>query len=365
MAYTTIDDPSAFFQTTLYTGNGTAIGSGGLTVTNGGNSDLKPDLIWHKKRGNAESHAVADSNRGTHKGIFPNETNAESTGGSQYVNSFNTDGFTVGNVGWANDSGQTYVAWQWKCNGGTTSSNTDGGITSTVQVNSTAGFSIVTWTGNGSQTNIGHGLGTTPEMIWIKNRSDNENWWVGCSAAGTIADGKHLNLNLNSALQTNNTSFVNANPTSTVFDVGGSSSADNLINGSSDNMLAYCFHSVQGYSKIGSYVGNGANDGPFVYLGFKPAWLLIKISSGHNESWHIWDNKRVLLGGNPNQAALSPNTTGADTENSTPYNIDFLSNGFKIREDHDITNGNGDNYVYMAFAEHPFVGSKGAPTTAE
>ncbi len=358
MAYTTIDDPSAHFTITLYTGSSNT----GHEVTNSANAgNFKPDWLWIKNRSGTHgtrSHELMDSNRGANKALEADDTEAEFTRSG--TNSFNTNGFTVGDDLGVNSSASPSVAWQWKANGGTTSSNTDGGITSTVQVNSTAGFSIVTWTGNGSQTNIGHGLGTTPEMIWIKNRSDNENWWVGCSAAGTIADGKHLNLNLSNSLQTNNTSFVNANPTSTVFDVGGSSSTDNLINGSSDNMLAYCFHSVKGYSKIGSYTGNGNTDGAFVYTGFRPALVICKKTSAA-ENWNMTDSKRSPF--NVCQAGLSPSTNAAeDTTNGV--RIDLLSNGFKARDTAGQYNDSGASYIYMAFAEHPFVSSKGVPTTA-
>ena len=365
MAYTTIDDPSAFFQTALYTGNGTAIGSGGLTVTNDGNSDLQPDWIWHKKRGSAESHAVADTNRGTHKGIFPNETSAESSGGSQYVNSFNTDGFTVGNVGWANDSSQTYVAWQWKANGGTTTTN-DASATSVgthdsvYQANTTAGFSIVTWTGNAEQETLAHGLGAIPDMIWIKNRADSEGWWVGAASAGSISGGKYLLLHLDNAVATNSTSFVNQDPTSTVFRVGGSNStADNAVNGNSDNMVAYLFRSIQGYCKIGSYSGNGNADGTFVYTGFKPAWLMFKLASASGEHWRIFDNTRSTF--NQVGAHLFASSNSAE---SSETGGDFLSNGFKWRNSDDHQNGSGKTYIYMALAEHPFVSSKGTPTTA-
>ena len=366
MAYTTIDDPSAFFQTALYTGNGTAIGSGGLTITNDGNSDLKPDWIWHKKRGGSESGAFADSSRGTHKGIFPNETNAESSGGSQYVNSFNTDGFTVGNVGWANDNSNTYVAWQWKANGGTLTTN-DASATSVgthdsqYQANTTAGFSIVTWTGNAEQETLAHGLGAIPEMIWIKNRSDSEGWWVGVTPAGNMSDGKYLLLNTNDGTATNSTSFVNQNPTSTVFRVGGSNStADNAINGNSDNMIAYCFTSIQGYSKFGSFEGNGNADGPFVYTGFKPAWVMVK-NNGGSENWALHDSKRSPANGN--KAELFPNIDS--TESVGNVRFDLLSNGFKVRQGSATAiNDNGDTIVYFAFAEHPFASSKGVPATA-
>ena len=357
MAYTTVDDPSEYFHTQLYSGNGNT----NRDITNDANhGDFQPDWLWLKNRTDSSQHMFFNSNVGMPNHLNSDLTDAEQTATNK-ATAFNTNGFRVQDHSQVNGSGKNYVAWQWKANGGTTSSNSNGGITSTVQANTTAGFSIVTWTGNGSQTNIGHGLGTTPEMIWIKNRSDNENWWVGCSAAGTIGDGKHLFLNKTDALATNNTSFINADPTSTVFDVGGSSSADNMINGSSDNMLAYCFTSIKGYSKIGSYTGNGNADGPFVYTGFKPAWVLIKITNTTN-NWILFDNKRSdVSGANVNGNMLRPNLADAEL---TDDDLDFTSNGFKFRRSTAGFNGDGNSYIYMAFAEHPFVSSKGVPVTA-
>ena len=355
MAYTTIDDPSAFFQTALYTGNGTAIGSGGLTVTNDGNSDLQPDWIWHKNYGAAESHAVADTNRGTHKGLFTNELNAESTGGSQYVNSFNTDGFTVGNVGWANDSGQNYVAWQWKCNGGTTSSNTNGDVTSTVQANTTAGFSIVSWTSTGGNESVGHGLGITPNWFFTKNRSSGANWKVYHDKNTSAPQTDNVSLNKTDATQDDAAAWNDTAPTSTTFTVG----TDAGSGGSSgNNMIAYCFAEIQGYSKFGSYTGNGNADGAFVYTGFKPAWLMIKRIDSANH-WLMFDIKRDTI--NVGEKWLRADTNDAA---STGIYWDGLSNGFKARTNDPIINASGGTYIYMTFAEHPFVSSKGVPVTA-
>ena len=351
MAYTTIDDPSAFFQTALYTGNGTAIGSGGLTVTNDGNSDLQPDWIWHKNYGSAESHAVADSNRGTHKGLFPNENSQESTGGSQYVNSFNTDGFTVGNVGWANDSGQNYVAWQWKCNGGTTSSNSDGDITATVQANTTAGFSIMTWTSNNADNQtIGHGLGAAPEVFWVKIRDATGSWYCYFKEAGAT---HYLSLNSTGA-RVDNVIWGDTHPTSSVITVD-----TNSLSGSTPTVVSYAFKQIQGYSKFGSYTGNGNADGPFVFTGFKPAWLLIKSSGSSGDNWVICDNKRDTF--NVMENILLANSSNAEFDETS---FDFLSNGFKLRQNAATYNDSGDTFIYMAFAEHPFVSSKGVPVTA-
>jgi hypothetical protein len=358
MAYTTIDDPSAFFQTALYTGNGTAIGSGGLTVTNDGNSDLQPDWIWHKNYGAAESHAVADTNRGTHKGLFPDLEQAESTGGSQYVNSFNTDGFTVGNVGWANDSGQNYVAWQWKCNGGTTTTNdasatSVGTIDSVYQANTTAGFSIVTYTGTGSAGTIAHGVGATPHWVLVKNRSTGDRQWYN-QHIGNSSASKGQTLSTNGAEQTLSAVFGDTRASSTVFTVGD----NNSINDSGDNYVAYVFAPIQGYSKFGSYTGNGNADGAFVYTGFKPAWLMIKRIDSANH-WLMFDIKRDI--NNVGEKWLRADTNDAA---STGIYWDGLSNGFKARTNDPIINASGGTYIYMTFAEHPFVSSKGVPVTA-
>ena len=356
MAYTTIDDPSAHFHTQLYSGDGNT----NRDITNDANAgDFKPDWLWIKNRTDSSTqHMWFNSNVGMPNHLTPDLTDAEQTATNK-ATVFNTDGFRVQDHSQVNGSSKNYVAWQWKINGGTTSSNDDGGITSTVQVNQTAGISIVTWTGNGSQTNIGHGLGGAPDLVIIKNRSDTEGYWVGAPAAGDVGDGKYLLWHNDNALATNNTSFVNADFTSTVFDVGGSGSADNLINGSSDGMIAFCIKSVQGYSKIGSYTGNGNADGPFVYTGFKPAFLLWKRTDSAT-SWRVFDNKRDS--DNVVKGRLFPDV--ADAENTSQDTLDFLSNGFKLRSTNSGGNASSGTYLYMAFAEHPFVSSKGVPVTA-
>ena len=371
MAYTTIDDPSAYFHTQLYTGNG----SSGLSITNDANAgNFQPDFLWIKPRSASDNHVLFDSSRGQDIQLKLNSADAEDTHSPARV-TIESDGFDLDTTdGNYNGNTTTYVAWQWKANAGSTTSQTGSDINSVTQVNSTSKFGIMTYTGasnadadsdnnSGAYWRIKHGLGSTPKVLIIKNRGT-AGWYIwhhGFDGASTT-DGDHLYLPANSVMASEGGNILWGNTafSSTEIEVG----AWNVVNRDSQTFIGYYWDEVQGYSKFGSYTGNGNDDGPFVYLGFKPAWLLIKCSSGHNESWHIWDNKRVLGGGNPNQAALSPNTNGQDTGNSTPYNIDFLSNGFKIREDHDITNGDGDSYIYMAFAEHPFVSSEGVPCTA-
>ena len=372
MAYTTIDDPSAYFQTVLWTGDDQT----DRAITNTGNSDLQPDLVWIKSRNDTYDHVVVDSSRGaststTGKQLSTNLADTEPSNTNGHVKSFNSDGFNVrsgssgGNplVG-VNKNNITYVAWQWKVNGGTaTTSQSESGsnIACSVQANTTSGFSIITYTGTGgSGHTILHGLGSAPQVVIAKGRSVGNHWRVYHKANTSQPETDSLKFNDNDATADHSGWWDDTAPSSTEIALGN----DDNTNEDGSTYVAYAWKAIKGFSKFGGYKGNGDNDGPLIYTGFKPAMLIIKCNVGHGESWHIWDNKRVLLGGNPNQAAVSPDTTGQDTQSSTPYNIDFLSNGFKIREDHDITNGDGDNYIYMAWAENPFVSSEGIPTTA-
>jgi len=366
MAYTNIDDPSAHFQAFTYTGTGTT-----NSITLDGNSDLQPDLYWYKTRSNSNYHYLADSSRGTTNYIYPNDSLAEGTGYTSYVQSFDTNGVTLGaGDSGTNTGGTTFANWVWKANGGTTSSNTDGSITSTVQANQDAGFSIVTYTGTGSAGTVGHGLdGKTPKFIIVKNRSDggasgatNGNWQ--CWHTGfTINNSIQLNLSLSpDNAGADNGYWNNTLPTSSVFSVG----YFNSVNGSTDAMIAYCFAEKQGYSKFGKYVGNGNADGTFVYTGFKPAFVLVKNASAV-ESWVVYDTARNTF--NLTNLKLSPDTADSENNNSgiggAAYNnIDILSNGFKCRSNNAATNGSGNTIIYMAFAENPFVTSTGIPTTA-
>ena len=348
MAYTTTDDPSAYFQTALYTGNGST-----QSITNDGNSDLQPDWVWIKERNNAVDHQLQDSTRGVTKTLQSNSNNGESTL-TDIITSFNSDGFSLGNnVTW-NGSSDTYVAWQWKANGGTTSSNSDGSITSTVQANTTAGFSIVTWSGNTTAgATVGHGLGVAPHYVQVKRRDRDGDAWRGFWQP--LGDEKYLELNANDAEQDSTTGAWNdTSPTSSVFSLGSAAG----INGG--NMVAYCFAPIQGYSKIGSYTGNGNADGPFIYTGFKPAWVLIKKTSGA-ANWFMYDTKR-----NPfNLVVNRLIANGSEAENTgSGDDIDILSNGWKARASAAALNESGGNFIYMAFAEHPFVSSEGVPTTA-
>jgi hypothetical protein len=302
-----------------------------------------------------------DSTRGigsSGKFLFSDVSNAEDSI-TDYMMTFNTDGFSVGagDAGF-NASNDTYVTWQWKANGGTTSSNSDGSITSTVQANTTAGFSIVTFTGTGSVATVGHGLGVAPNMIIAKNRDTTADWVV--KHHKTTNNYDFLNLNTTSAPTANDSVWTQTDPTTSVFSIGTASA----INQSSTNIVAYCFAEKQGYSKFGKYTGGGSMR-PFVYTGFSPAWVMIKDTS-QATNWEIFDVKRnpsnvrnLKLGANTDAAE-----NGSDLGNSNQNNIDILSNGFKLRTGNTDTNVSGDTYIYMAFGENPFVTSTGIPTTA-
>jgi len=355
MAYTNIDDPSAYFQTLLWTGNSTD----GRALTNDGNSDLQPDLVWLKNRNAGYNHFLTDSSRGNTKVLFSDLTNAEGTY-TNMVESFDTNGFTVGFDGGQvpNFNGNTFVGWQWKANAGSTSSNTDGSTTSTVQANQDAGFSIITWTGTGSATTLGHGLGVAPAMLIVKNRTTAVDWAVyhkDLTDAGYV-----IQINTTDAQVDSGTNRWNhTDPTSSVFSVG----SGQQTNQNTNNMICYAFAEKQGYSKFGKYVGNGNANGPFVYTGFKPAFVMIKPASEGGRNWQIIDNAR-----DPHNAMdrwLQPNLTASEFDGSTAsVYMDFLSNGFKLRTNNASWNNNGATIIYMAFAENPFVTSTGIPTTA-
>ena len=353
MAYTNIDDPSVHFQIATYTGDG----NDNRQVTNDGNSDLKPDWVWYKDRTQGESHAAFDSTRGATKRLQPNNSNDESTE-TATLKSFTTDGFTVGTSSSVNNGSNPdqYVAWQWKANGGTTSSNSDGDITSTVQANTTAGFSIMTYSGTtGDVHTIGHGLGVTPQVWIVKQRSGNgefKDWffWHHQMAASNIVDNRVMFLNTTGTPDTY--TGINALTTSTIR-VKSSTTAQN-----GDTFVAYAFAEKQGYSKFGKYIGNGNADGQFVYTGFKPAFILHKCSTS-SRAWYLYDTKR--LGYNGANRYLQAQDVDADSSNNV---LDITSNGFKLRTTSTQMNQSGATFIYMAFAENPFVTSGGAPTTA-
>ena len=345
MAYTTIKKPSDYFNTKLYTGDGT----NPRAITGVG---FQPDLVWNKPRSAANSHALLDSVRGATKFLSSDVTDAEYTYGNS-IQSFDSDGFTCGDNASFNQNGTTYASWNWLASN-TTAANTDGSISSTVSASTTSGFSVVSYTGTGSAATVGHGLGVAPAMMIIKKRNSatGSNWMVYHKSISGTGDG-HIWLDLANTKSTDINSWNNTAPTSSVFSIGTRSEN----NGSGDTFIAYCFAEKQGYSKFGSYTGNGNADGTFIYTGFKPAWLLIKETT-QIRNWVLYDNKRV--GYNPNQYEFLPDTS--NTEDTTTTKVDLLSNGFKIKASHTTVNENAQTYIYMAFAEQPLVGDN--PATA-
>ena len=345
MAYSTIDKSSEHFNSVLYTGNT----SNGHAITGVG---FNPDFVWIKSRNQADfSHMLYDVVRTAVSGPFDlrsNSGNAQSTDSSGLV-SFDSDGFTLNSGGYVNTG--NFVSWNWKA-GGSPSSNTDGSITSSVSANTTNGFSIVTYTGTGSNATIGHGLGTTPKLIFVKATSQVDFWRIYSESIGNT---KYLVLNETGGSATNSTEWNNTSPTSSVFTVGSSAN----VNRSGATFVAYCFADVKGFSKFDSYTGNGSADGTFVYTGFKPAFIMLKNTTNARE-WNMQDNKR--LGYNPNNYGLFPHND--DTEQTGFDRVDFLSNGFKLRTNSEHWNESGNNFIYMAFAEAPIVGSNNVPANA-
>ncbi len=346
MAYTTINKSSLHRNTTLITGNNSTQAFTGL--------GFAPDMIWTKKRNGSANHLLYDKIRGVGKYLYPNLNNAQGGNGTDSaLSAFGTDGFTLNSGDDANGSGATGVAWSWKANG-VGSSNTDGSINTTyTSVNTTAGFSISKYTGTGSNATVGHGLGAVPKMMIIKKIEHAKDWRIYHASVGNT---KQLFLNDTGAPDTDNTIWNNTSPTSSVFTVGTNDGG----NGVGNTYIAYCFAEKTGYSKFGSYTGNGNADGTFVYTGFKPAFLLIKVTSSV-DSWRLFDNKRTTSF-NPIDITLRPNTNDADYTASA-NNVDFLSNGFKMRTTSGGYNGSSDTIIYMAFGQS-LVGSNNVPCTA-
>jgi hypothetical protein len=336
--------PKDYFNTKLYTGNGSTNAITGI--------GFAPDFVWLKHRGDTHDHNAYDAVRGVTKMITPNENYAESTVAAS-LTSFDSDGFTLGNVARSNASGGSLVSWNWKANGAG-SSNTDGSITSTVSASTASGFSISTYTGTGSNATIGHGLGSAPSVVICKQLNATQQWINYHKAIGAT---KYLHLNASDASATSSTVWNDTDPTSSVFSVG---TAVNC-NGSGNTYVAYCFAPVRGFSSMGSYVGNGSTDGNFIYLGFKPAFIMLKKTSGIGD-WFINDVKRNPF--NVVNLQLYPNLTAAeDTTNATQ--LDITSTGFKLRgTTSNALNSGNDTYIYMAFSEQSIVSSNGVPATA-
>ena len=350
------EKPSDHFNILTYSGTG-------VNPTSHTGVGFQPDFVWLKARNAADNHPVFDAIRGAGEVIYTNTNDAEGT--TSHFISFDSDGFTTTADSAYNSASRTYVAWCWKANG-TGVSNTNGDITSTVSANTTAGFSIVSYTGatnstsdssnnGGSYWTIGHGLTKAPELIIVKKRSSAASWYVGSDYLGGTtpwADGKHLTLNTTASVANEDPDGIlwgNTAPTSSVFTVGGW----DVVNRNGSTYISYCFHSVDGYSKVGSYTGNGSTDGPFVYTGFRPACIIYKKTSG-TADWHIYDNKRDAY--NVADSCLFPSGSYND---QTGDALDFLSNGFKQRNTGSEANASGSSYIYIAFAEVPTKFSNG------
>ena len=325
------------FNTVLYTGDGS-----GQSITG---VNFQPDWVWIKSRSHASSHVLTDSSRGVTKSLFSDTTDAETTlsGG---VTAFGTDGFTLGSEGTVNTSSRTYVGWNWKANGGTTSSNSDGSQTTTVQANTTAGFSIVLYTGTGSTDTFGHGLGAVPKWFFTKTRSTTGDWIVYHAGNTSAPETDFLKLNENNATEDLNTMYNDTAPTSTVFTL----STNGDVNTSGRTQVGYFFAEVEGYSKFSSYTGNGNADGPFVFTGFRPAWVLIK-NTARGADWRLHDIARQPTNDDGGHILL-PNSSSSEV--TSEYDIDFLSNGFKLKSGDVYENGSGELIIYAAFAEQPF-----------
>ena len=359
MAYTTIDNPELYFQCKIYTGNGSATHA----ITFDGDEDMQPDLVWIKNRSSAENHALVDSVRGVGKQLLSNSHAAEYSNANS-VKAFNSDGFSVGDLSDTNGSGNNLVAWCWKA--GTSFSNdasatSVGTLDSTGSSSQTGGFSIVSYTSNGSSSqSVAHNLGAVPHMIISKNRdssSSSYNYWTVYHHSNATANDKKFKLNTNDAVSSTN-EWGDTDPTSTVYSLH--TSGDGTTNVSTDKMISYVFTGIQGFSKFGSYVGNGNANGTFVYLGFRPAFVIFK-GTASNREWILADNKRDPI--NEVDAVLYGNAADAEGDSDM---VDFLSNGFKLRHASGpgTINTNGETYIYMAFAEAPFVNSNGVPCNA-
>ncbi len=334
--YTQIDNPELYFQTKLYTGQASSQGDGTTTaITFDGDEDMAPNLIWIKNRDGTDWHDVTDSVRGVAKSIFPNNDDAEEAAATS-VTAIGSDGFTVGSSDQVNDASDKYVAWCWK-------------------ESADAGFDILTFEGNSTDdTDISHNLSAVPHFMIVRNFDADKEWCVYHHKNTSAPETDQLVLNTNAATTDSDDKWSDEAPTSSVFTVGDSSQ----LNASGNTSIGYLWSEKQGFSKFGSYTGNGNADGTFVYTGFRPAMVIIKVTST-TSSWRIYDAKRDI--DNPCNTRLLPNEDGAD---STETLFDLCSNGFKLRTSDSATNGSGSTYIYMAFAEQPFVNSNGVPCNA-
>ncbi len=320
---------------TTYTGTGAT-----QTISNAVNAvSFQPDLVWMKGRSGATNHALYDSVRGTTLDLVSNSTAAETTQ-TTGLTTFGAAGFTVGALAKVNTSAATYVGWQWKA-GGTAVSNTAGTITSSVSANTTAGFSVVTYTGTGSNATVGHGLGVAPSMIIVKQRSAVQSWPVYHVSNGA-ANVVYLDLTNATA---SSTAWQSTTPAATVFSIGTSAAT----NTNAATYVAYCWAPVAGYSAFGKYTGNGSADGPFIYTGFRPRWIMFKRTDTAGYNWHILDTSRSVS----NAETLELYANLSDAETAYYSVLDGVSNGIKVRNADASVNASSGTYIYAAFAENP------------
>ena len=334
-AYTSIDNPELYFQVKAYSGTGddNAGTDDSLALTFDGSENMQPDLMWFKGRNFADNHVVIDSVRGVTKAVYP-DSNAAETTQSHYLKTIDSDGMTLGDSGIMNRSGRTYVAWCWK-------------------ESADSGFDIVSYTGNSTDRTISHSLSAVPKVIIIKNRSTT-NWWH--TYHHKLGNNYEVYLNVTNVAGSTD-AYQSTDPTSSVFSLDDSVDG---TNGDGNSLIAYLFAEKQGYSKFGSFEGNSSTDGPFIFTGFRPSMILYK-NADYLENWHIQSWKQESL--NPNNNQLTPNENYAESSDSNT-NIDFLSNGFKMRSSHRTSNYTGNTFIYIAFADAPFVNSKGVPCNA-
>ena len=351
MAYISFQ-PSDYFNTKLYTGN-----NGAHSITGVG---FRPDWVWLKPRNYADHHRIMDIVRGQYS-IYSNRSVPQDANSSHFT-SFDSDGFTLaGSDAGYNSSSYNYVSWNWRAGNAQGSSNTDGSINTTyTSVNTTAGFSISQYTGTASTATVGHGLGAVPSVVLTKNLSVDYNWQM--YHIGLTSANYRIALDQTDAEGGDSTAFNNTAPTSSVFSVGTSP----RTNGNGNSIIAYCFAEKKGFSKFGSYKGNGSTWGPFVNCGFKPAWILFKRTDSAN-GWILMDNKRptvngISYGSNPQNYLLEAQSNAAEAT-STSYHVNFLSNGFKIRNTNNVFNNTSGSYIYLAFADEPLVSSNNIPAT--
>jgi len=334
MAYTAIDNPELYFQAKAYSGTGSS-----QAYTLDGDEDMSPNFVWIKNRGESNAYHMYDTVRGVEKRLRSNGNNAE-TDESGGLTAFGSDGFTVNTSGAVNGSGENYVTWCWK-------------------ESATAGFDIVAYTGNGTDdTDIAHTLSAVPHLMLVKKRDDGgavESWCVYHHKNTSAPETDYLRLDSTAATDDQADRWSDEVPTSSVFTVGTSDET----NRNTSTYINYLWSEKQGFSKFGSYTGNGNADGAFIYTGFRPAWFLCKNTQDAGDNWILHDNKRDTF--NVTDNGLAPNDSGAEF---TDVDMDFLSNGVKMRNNTGRSNGTSKSFIYMAFAEAPFVNSNGVPCNA-